>query len=139
MEKSQRLLLTWLIEDTGLFAKIRPYIGPGDFTEEPYAQIAKILFAQYEEGAVNPAKIVSMFPEEEQQKKVASLFHASLKGIETKQEREKALKETIVRIKENSIEYRQKHLDPADIAGLQGLVADKRRLQELQNLHISID
>lgn len=139
MEKSQRLLLTWLIEDTGLFAKIRPYIGPEDFTEELYAQIAEILFGQYEAGAVNPAKIVSMFPEEEQQKKIASLFHASLAGIETKQEREKALKETIVRIKENSIEYRQKHLDPADIAGLQKLVADKRRLQEIQNLHISID
>lgn len=139
MEKSQRLLLTWLIEDTGLFAKIRPYIGPEDFTEELYAQIAEILFGQYEAGAVNPAKIVSMFPEEEQQKKIASLFHASLKGIETKQEQEKALKETIVRIKENSIEYRQKHLDPADIAGLQKLVADKRRLQEIQNLHISID
>lgn len=88
---------------------------------------------------MNPAKIVSMFPDEEQQKKIASLFHANISGIETKQDREKALKETVVRIKENSIEYRQKHMEPTDLEGLQKLVEDKRRLQELRKLHISID
>lgn len=138
-EIAQRLLLTWLIEDNSLFAKISNYIGPEDFTEEPYAQTARILFEQYGQGAVNPAKIVSMFPDEEQQKKIASLFHANISGIETKQDREKALKETVVRIKKNSVEYRQKHIDPTDLAGMQKLVEDKRRLQELQKLHISID
>lgn len=138
-EMAQRLLLTWLIENHSLFARISAYIGPEDFTEEPYASTARILFQQYNEGEVNPAKIVSMFPDEEQQKKIASLFHANISGIETKQDREKALKETVVRIKENSIEYRQKHMEPTDLEGLQKLVEDKRRLQELRKLHISID
>lgn len=138
-EKSQRLLLTWLIEDTGLFEKIKPYIGPEDFTEELYLRTAEILFRQYEEGAVNPAKIVSMFQDEEQQRQIASLFHTKIGEIETKQDREKALKETIVRIKQNSIACRSRNLDPTDMTGLQKLIADKQQLQEIQKLHISID
>lgn len=139
MEKSQRLLLTWLIEDTHLFEVIRPYIGPEDFTEELYGKTARILFAQYEEGSVNPAKIVSMFEDEEQQRKVASMFHTQLSETLTAQEREKALRETIFRIKQNSIAYRTKHLDPADMDGLRKLVQDKQQLQNIQKLHISIN
>ena len=139
METSQRLLLTWLTEDEHLFSVIRPYIGPEDFTEEIYEKTARILFEQYEEGAVNPAKIISMFEDEEQQREIASLFHTKIDTIETKQDREKALKETIVRIKQNSIAYRSRHLDPADMAGLQRLVAEKQQLQEIQKMHISID
>ena len=88
---------------------------------------------------MNPAKIISMFTDEEQQREIASLFHTRIGEIETKQEREKALKETIVRIKQNSIAYRSKHLEPADMEGLQKLVKDKQQLQEIQKMHISID
>lgn len=50
-----------------------------------------------------------------------------------------ALKETIIRIKQNSIKYRSGHLAPTDMAGLMQLVTDKRDLEELEKLHISID
>ncbi len=72
-----------------------------------------------------------MFSDKEQQKEVAGLFHASLKEVTTPAEKEKAFWETIIRLKENSINYRSKHLQPSDLAGLQTLVADKRRMQEL--------
>lgn len=139
MDKSQRLLLTWLIEEEKLFSIIKPYISPADFTEEIYKKTARILFEQYETGVVNPAKIVSMFTDEEQQREIASLFHTKISEIETKQDREKALKDTIVRIKQNSIAYRSRNLEPTDMAGLQKLVSDKQQLQEIQRLHISID
>lgn len=140
MDKSQKLLLTWLIEDNRLFSVIKPYIGPEDFTEEIYETTARILFEQYKEkGAVNPAKIINMFTDEEQQREIADLFHAKIEGIETKQEREKALKETIVRVKDNSIKYREKHLGAATMDEVQKLVADKLQLQQIEKLHISID
>ena len=139
MDKSQRLLLTWLIEDVRLFQVVRPYIGPEDFTEEKYQRIAQLLYEQYDAGQVNPAKIISMFTDEEEQRQAASLFHTRIHEIETKQEREKALKETIIRIKDNSIAYRSRHLDPTDMKELQKLVADKRKLQEIQKLHMSIE
>ena len=140
MKQSQKLLLTWLIENTGLYQKIKKYIVPEDFTEEIYYKVAKILFLQFEEtGTASPAQIVSMFSDEEDQKEIAALFNAKIHKVETKEEWEKALKETIVKIKQNSIKYRSDHLAPADMAGLMQLVTDKRNLEELEKLHISID
>ena len=140
MKQSQKLLLTWLIENTGLFHKIKKYITPEDFTEEIYRKVSEILFQQFEQtGTVNPAQIISMFPAEEEQKEIAGLFNARIHEVETKDEREKALKETIVRIKQNSIKYRSEHLAPTDMQGLMKLVTDKKDLEELEKVHISID
>lgn len=140
MKQSQKLLLTWLIENTGLYQKVKKYITPADFTEEIYRKAAEVLFAQYEESGVpNPAKIVSMFENEEEQREIAGLFNARIQKVETKEDRDKALKETIVRIKENSISYRSKALEPTDLAGLMKLVEDKRALEELERARITMD
>ncbi len=140
MKQSQKLLLTWLIENTGLFHKINKYITPEDFTEEIYHKVAEILFRQFQEtGTVNPAQIISMFPEEEEQKEIAGLFNARIHQVETKEDKEKALKETIIRIKQNSIQYRSEHLAPTDMQGLMKLVTDKKDLEELEKVHISMD
>lgn len=140
MKQSQKLLLTWLIENTGLFQKINKYITPEDFTEEIYRRVAEILFVQFRDtGTVNPAQIISMFQEEEEQKEIAGLFNAKIHDVETKEDKEKALKETVVRIKQNSIRYRSEHLAPTDMQGLMKLVTDKKDLEELEKVHISID
>lgn len=132
MKQSQKLMLTWLVEEPQLFTQISPYLGPEDFTEELYRRAAELVFSQYQEGRLNPAGIVSMFTEEEQQREIASLFNARLKEIVTPAEKEKALWETVVRLKENSINYRSKHLQPSDMEGLQKLIADKNGLQKLR-------
>lgn len=140
MRQSQKLLLTWLIEHTALFEKISRYIVPDDFTEEIYHKVAELLFAQYEEsGTVNPARIVSMFEEEEEQREIAELFNARIHKVETKEEMEKALKETIIRVKQNSIAHRMQALDPADLQGFMQSVEEKKKLEQLEKTHISID
>ena len=60
-------------------------------------------------------------------------------GGYSKETFEKALKETIVRVKQNSIEYHLKNMAPTDMAALQRSVADKKALEELEKVHISID
>ena len=137
--QSQKILLSWLLEDEKIFGQIKKYISPKDFTEKLYTTVADILYEQYEDGEVNPAKIMNHFTDEEEHREVASLFHTKIKELTTKQEQEKALKETIIRVKNNSIEYATKMLDPTDIVGLQKLMDAKRELQDLQRLHISID
>lgn len=140
IKQSQKLLLTWLAEDTRLFPVISKYIDPEDFTEGVYRQAAKALYGQFEAGEkINPAKIVSMFDTEADQKEIAALFNAHIRDIETKEEKEKALKETLVKVRQNGIRYRLAHLEPTDMAGLQQLVADKRQLEQLEKLHISIE
>lgn len=140
MKQSQKLLLTWLIEDTRLFGAIKGLITAEDFTEELYHRVATELFAQYEaDGSVNPAQIISRFPEADEQKEIAGLFNARIHEIENKNDREKALKETIIRIKQNSIDYRTRNNNPTDLAAMMKIVEDKRALEKLEKLHISID
>lgn len=140
MKQSQKLLLTWLIEDTRLFSKINGLITPVDFTVELYNKVAQMLFEQYEKDhEVNPAKIISSFMQEEEQREIAELFNARIHQVETHSDMEKALKETIIRIKQNSINFRSNNLDPTDLNGLMQVVEDKRALEQLEKLHISID
>lgn len=140
MKQSQKLLLTWLIEDTRLFGSIKGLVTADDFTETLYNQVAKMLFEQYAaDGKVNPAKIISTFENEEEQNEVAALFNATIHEVESKQDMEKAIKETIIRIKQNSINYRSQNLDPTDLNGLMKVVEDKKSLEKLEKLHISID
>ncbi|MCI8370826.1 MAG: DNA primase [Lachnospiraceae bacterium] len=136
---SQRLLLTWLIEDPALFDKIVPYIQAEDFTEGCYRTVAHMLYEQWEKKELNPARIISRFAGEEEQKEVAALFNTELKEITTKEEKEKALSETVYKIKENSIRYASEHLDPTDLEGLQRIVNGRKELQNLRRLHIFLD
>ena len=137
--KSQKILLTWLIEDEGIFNQIRRYITPDDFTGELYKKVAALLYEQYEEKDVNPARIMNHFTDEEEHREVASLFHTKIRELTTISEQEKALKETIIRVKGHSIDTGAKNLAPTDIAGLQRLMEAKRELQDLEKLHISIN
>ncbi len=137
--KSQRLLLTWMIDDENIFRQVRRMIGPEDFGEPLYHTVAELLYRQYEEGKVNPAQIMNHFTDEEEHRKVAELFHTRLPEVSRVQEREKALKETLLRIKQHSLDEAMKSLNPADIDGLKKLMADKRELQHMKELHISVN
>lgn len=139
MKQSQKLLLTWLIEYDNLYDKIKDIITPEDFTENIFRKVAELLYEQKKSGTVNPAQIISLFAEEEEQREVAELFHARIHEVDSAAERDKALKETILRVKDNSISYRSAHLGPMDIQGTQQIVADKRTLQNMEKMHISID
>lgn len=139
MKQSQKLLLTWLIEYDNLYDKIKDIITPEDFTEDIFRKVAELLYEQKKSGTVNPAQIISLFAEEEEQREVAELFHARIHEVDSAAERDKALKETILRVKDNSISYRSAYLEPTDMQGLQQLVADKRTLQNMEKMHISID
>ena len=86
-----------------------------------------------------PAKVMNHFTDEEEHREVASLFNTRIQQLQTKAEQEKALKETIIRVKNYSIDEATKQLDPTDIMGLQRIMEAKRSLQDLQKLHISID
>ena len=136
---SQKVLLTWLIDDASLFDKISLLITPDDFTEELYRTVARLLYEQRRNGELNPAKILDHFTEEEEHRQAAALFNTRIRELKTKEEREQALKETILRVKSNSIDHRTLHLEPTDMAGLQHLMEEKRKLEDLRKLHISID
>lgn len=137
--KSQKILLTWLIEDEGIFNQISKYILPEDFSDGIFRTVASLLYEQYEMGEVNPAKIMNHFTDEEEHREVAGLFHTMIRELSTPAEREKALKETVVRVKSNSIEEAGRNWNVADVEGMQRLMKAKSDLQNLRKLHISVN
>lgn len=137
--RSQKILLTWLIDQPALFSVISKYVLPQDFAEGLYATVAKLLYEQYESEDINPAKILNHFTEEAEHHQVAELFHTKIQQLKTKEEQEKALQETILKVKEESLEQQSRKLEPTDMAGLQQLMEAKRQLDGLRKLHISID
>ena len=135
---AQKLLLTWLIDEPGLYDSIKGYINPDDFTVDLYRTVADLLFKQFEEGDANPAKILNHFMDSEEHKEAASLFNTKINKLSSVQEEEQAIVETLLKVKSNSIEYKTKNLDPTDMRGLQRLVNEKQKLNEISNLKISI-
>lgn len=138
-EESQKLLLTWLIENPKIYLQIKKHITPDDFQEGVYKTIALHLYKQLEERSLNPAQILNVFQNQEEQNKAAALFNTKLNYLETKQEQEKALKDIILKVKQGSIDYATKNLEPSDMAGLQKILSGKSMIQELEKLHISLD
>lgn len=132
--KSQRLLLTWMSEDKKVYDSVRTYIAPIDFDVGIYRIVAEELYKQYEEGSLMPAKIVNMFDDESEQQQVAQIFNTEARGVETPNDRNKALQETVCRIKEHSIEEKQK----SGQLGFAQLIESKKQMEALKKMRFSI-
>ena len=134
MKMSQRLLLTWIVENPAIFPKISPYVQPEDFEDGVYHTVADEVFKYCNEGnPVDTARIVDLFMEEEERKTVAALFNTTVGELTDNSDLSKALKETLLRIKKNSLELAQKNG-----ADLKSLVEGKKTLQRLERLDISL-
>ena len=135
-------MLTWLVTYPKIFEEVTRYIGPEDFVTPLYRQVADMLFAQYQEGEVNPARLLNTFTDSEEQREVASLFNATI-HLETAEEQNRAFADTLLRIKEESLEYKNRTWDPSDMAALQQIIQAKKDLEDLgrkrHQLHISFE
>lgn len=136
-KKVQKLLFTWLIEEPKAYPIVKKYIVTSDFTHELYVKVAEKLFSQLEEGRMNPAGIISMFADEAEQREVADLFNTKLEAVESAQDKEKAFRDIIIRVKECSYEYHLGRMG-SDVTALDKVIAGKRALEELKKAHISL-
>ena len=135
IRRSQRLLLTWLIETPALFEKIEGIITADDVVENLYHQVAQMVFDGHREGNLNPAAILSRFiNDEDQYKEVAALFNASLKESLNNEEQKKAFSETVMKVRKNSLDVASRNAK--DITQLQEII---RQQAALKQLHISLD
>lgn len=136
-KKSQRILLTWLVNEPELFRKIDGYITPDDFTDELYGKVAKKLFENHNAGNDDPAGIIDSFESMEEQRLAAEVFHTSLDNIETKIEREKAIHDIVLSVKRSSFEYYSEKMG-TDVSALQQVIAGKKALEALEKMHFSL-
>ncbi len=128
--KSQRLLISWLIEDPALFEKISGIIGPQDFTEGLYRDVAAELFKEHDEGNPDPARILDNFIKEgEDYKEVAELLAPDVSESLNNEEQRKAFAETVKKIKRNSLDIQSKQA--TDISQLQRIMRERADLESL--------
>ena len=129
--KSQGIFLTWLSNEPVLFEKTKDIVSADDFVDEPYHQVAAMMYDQFlTEGAVKPAVIISKFQSKEEQSLVAGIFNKEIREITRDEEQRKAVNEVIRSIKKYSLDHRSRHV--TDIKELQHLIEEKKRLQTLQ-------
>lgn len=134
IKQSQKLLLTWLIEEPDLFEKMKGIITVDDFKDEMYHKVAELVFGQFEKnGKVLPAAILNQFSSKEEQNEIAALFNTGLDGEINHAEKEKAFNDTIYKVKKFSLDYDSSRA--TDITQLQKIISEQANLQKL---HISL-
>lgn len=144
-KKAQRLLITWISEEPGILNKITNYIEPEDFTEELYRQVATKLFEGIREDEnFQPASMISMFEDEEDQKEVALLFNTKLTGMDgltmdfdDPAEKEKAFNDILQKVKTASLDNYSSKL-ASDVTAITKMLEAKKKLEELKKTVIHI-
>ena len=136
IEHSYKLLLSWLADEPNLFDDVSKIINKDDFEEEPYRKAAALLYEQFENGEVIPARIINHFEEADEQKAIADIFQTTFKVKMEKDDMEKALNEIVYKIKKYSIDKKLKNM--TDINNLQNLMIEKNKLQNREKMHISL-
>lgn len=134
IKQSQKILLTWLIEEPEIYEKIKDIISADDFKDEMYHKAAELVFEQFREsGKVLPAVILNQFSSKEEQNEIAALFNTGLVGEINHAEKEKALNDTIHKVKKFSLDY-----DSSRATSIEQLQDIIKQQTNLQKLHISL-
>lgn len=136
LRRAQGIILTWLIEDDRIYPLIKKYLNAGDFIDPIYHTVAERLFEQLENGKINPAVIITVFEEEEEQRQVVALFNASLSEELSDAEKERALNETVYQIKRNSVDYHRRNAVTAE--ELKAIAGEQAELNKMRSVHISL-
>ncbi|MCR5119276.1 MAG: DNA primase [Lachnospiraceae bacterium] len=128
---AQRLLLTWLAEEPEKYTRIKDLISVEDFADPLYRKVAESMLEQLKSGGTDPAAIMDLFDEIEEQQRVSEIFHTKLSAITTDEEKEKAFYDIVVRVKEESL--KKSMLSAGQGAeGIKKIVENKKILENLR-------
>jgi len=129
----QGRLLSWICEDPAIYEITGKYIKADDFADPLYRQVAERLFTQIENGGPNPAEIISMFADEEDQRRIAEAFHQSVGSLESAAMRESALKDLMLNVKRLSLTR-----DDREDNDFNTIIRLRNELDELEKAHIQL-
>ena len=103
-----------------------------------FTEADEAFFEELEEGTINPAAIISLFEDEQEQREVAGLFNTRLMKLETRAEQEKAFHDIVMAVKRSSLDRLSQSLG-SDVAAISKVIEGKKALEELSKTHISLD
>ena len=91
-----------------------------------------------EKEVINPAGIISLFTQEEEQREAAALFNTKLLELSSKAEKERALHDILMAVKRGSLEALRER-SGTDVSAFGRMIVSKKELEELSKTHISLD
>lgn len=105
--KTERVLITWLINDNALIPGVRKYLSNDDFADETYNEIVRLIYSQYEEKKiVEPAVIMDKFQSIEEHNKVSSIIQQHHDEEITNDEKSRVITDLVKRVKSRSIQQK---------------------------------
>jgi DNA primase len=126
--------LSWICEKPEIYETVGQYIGADDFSDPLYREVARVLFEQIEKGSPNPADIISMFTEEEEQRQIAEAFHQNVGNLENTAMKEGALKDLMLNVKRLSLTREDRDNNDFDT-----IIRIRKELEELEKAVIKIN
>ncbi|MBR5420912.1 MAG: DNA primase [Lachnospiraceae bacterium] len=125
---AQRLLLTWLSEEAERYACVRDYVDAEDFTDPVYRRVAERMFAEPDKGPPEPAALIDMFSDADEQQEASALFHTRLDAELEGEDREKAFRDIVLSIKQARFD----RVKTDGHAGLSEVLRQQKLLEELR-------
>lgn len=129
-DRPEEMLLTWMMERPEAFSKIQEWIGPEDFEEGLYQEVAKKVFARLEQGTCRVTDIMDDYLEDENTRRnIAKILNTSLGTDINEDEKKKAVSEIIIRLKQAALDRKSRRA--SGIAQLQEIIKEQARLKKL--------
>ena len=130
--KSERVLITWLINDNTLVPAVKEFLEPSDFADSIYGEVVKTIYEQYDsEGKVEPAVIMNHYQSREEHEKVSSIMQQDF-GVDIEaSEKPQAITDLVRRIKRKSV---QRSIENAgsDLNLIKQLMNKKKSIERIQ-------
>ena len=135
--RPQRLLLTWLSDYPEAYPQVEKYLSAEDFSEGLYREAAGAFLEGLQKGTGGAAAAVSRFTGEEEQQEAARIFNARVRGLTTREEKEKAFKDALLQVKRGANE-RLAAQENAGPEALTQMIRGKKLLEELARLQFTL-
>lgn len=130
-DKAEKTLLSWLCKKPELRSEAANEITASDFGNEMNRTIAEQLFKMYDAKIYNPVSILNRFEESSEKSEAAAIIEGAMLP-EREEDIYKAVREAVFIVKEAALKRKAEKINPTDMAALQELMQDKKKLEELK-------
>ena len=133
-----RMILHYFCTVSGAVERAAPFISAEDFPGI-YRDIYNVVEKELLEGrAINPARLVSLFPDEKGQQEVGRIFSVTEEEAGSSEARGKAFKEALLRIKKGRISRLSGECGESAQDVFKALMDERRKLSDIQRTEFVI-
>ncbi len=131
-DRSQKLLLTWIVDNPEIYGIIKGTVSPDDFDEGVMRTVAQDIFAGLEAGDLVPGRIVDSFMEPEDQREVSEILFTTIGDLTSPRDKNKALRELVARVKKDSFRREKEKRSDAEVLSL--VLEEKQVIKKIEKL-----